>query len=428
MTTAHLLLNIDRSKDTSVAYGYKPKHKYVSLSNESTSICLPIHHSSSCQKSELYVPYQVYLQLQSPVRVRKATQPKQKVSRLLVKVGAMTKQANITVSLDLIRDKLTCLNGTYTSGVRYLSFSLSDDSILLAEVKSGAGIITNAHSVISSTQDRLKLVESVNGAPSVADFYRHGVAGYDDVCQRIIDEVILPWHTPHHVLDSFGVTHEKGLLLYGRPGTGKTNIARALAAILGGKNKVQIINGPSLLSKYYGDSEANIRKPFEQAQADQAQYGDKSPLHILIFDEIDAIASTRRANSTSRADEKVVTQLLTCIDGLTSLRNLFVIGITNRRDMLDDAILRSGRLGLHIEVSYPSESQRVEILRYYLDRIERAQVSDDELNYIAQKTNGASGSDLSAMVKVAARRALKRHQTDPNTVITIDDLLAAIEN
>merc|ERR1711924_260899 len=138
------------------------------------------------------------------------------------------------------------------------------------------------------------------------------------------------------------------MLLYGPPGTGKTLIARQLAKFLKAAEP-KIVNGPEVLNKYVGASEENIRKLFEDAEKEQKQMGENSQLHIIIFDEIDAICKQRGSSkdSTGVADT-IVNQLLTKIDGVDALNNILLIGMTNRLDMIDEALLRPGRLEVQI--------------------------------------------------------------------------------
>ena len=164
---------------------------------------------------------------------------------------------------------------------------------------------------------------------------------------------------PPSVLEKFGKSHVKGVLLFGPPGTGKTLIAKELAKCLN-VVKPKVVNGPEVLSKYVGESEENVRKLFAEARKDQKELGDDSPLHVIIFDEFDAIAKPRGNDSDSTGvASNVVNQLLSMIDGVDSLNNILLIGMTNRKDLIDPAILRPGRFEVHIEVHLPDEDGRV---------------------------------------------------------------------
>ena len=134
------------------------------------------------------------------------------------------------------------------------------------------------------------------------------------------------------------------MLLHGPPGTGKTLIARQIGKMLNGREP-KVVNGPEVLSKFVGESEENVRKLFAEAEADSRARGPDADLHVIIFDEIDAVCKARGSVASSAGvHDTVVNQLLTKIDGVDALNNILLIGMTNRKDMLDEALLRPGRL------------------------------------------------------------------------------------
>jgi vesicle-fusing ATPase len=155
---------------------------------------------------------------------------------------------------------------------------------------------------------------------------------------------------PPEVVEQLGMTHVKGILLYGPPGTGKTLMARKIGQMLNG-NEPKIVKGPEIMSKYVGESEENVRKLFADAEAEYKAKGDNSGLHIIIFDEIDAICKQRGSTSGGTGvNDSVVNQLLSQIDGVDALNNILLIGMTNRMDMIDEALLRPGRLELKLQI------------------------------------------------------------------------------
>lgn len=174
---------------------------------------------------------------------------------------------------------------------------------------------------------------------------------------------------PPSIVQRLGIKHVKGILLYGPPGTGKTLIARQIGKMLNGKEP-KVVNGPEVLNKYVGQTEENIRNLFAEADAEYKEKGDDSDLHIIIFDEIDAICKSRGSvrDGTGVADT-VVNQLLTKIDGVDALNNILLIGMTNRKDMLDEALIRAGRLEVHIEVGLPDEKGRLQILKIHTSKV-----------------------------------------------------------
>lgn len=149
------------------------------------------------------------------------------------------------------------------------------------------------------------------------------------------------------------------MILHGPPGTGKTLIARQIAKALNCEEP-QVVNGPEIFDKYVGGSEKKIRELFAPAEREQEEKGDDSGLHIIIFDEIDAICKARgsSSNSGTNVNDSVVNQLLSKLDGVDALNNVLIIGMTNRIDLIDEAILRPGRLELHLEIGLPDRVGR----------------------------------------------------------------------
>jgi transitional endoplasmic reticulum ATPase len=185
-----------------------------------------------------------------------------------------------------------------------------------------------------------------------------------------------------------------GVLLYGPPGTGKTLLARAVAAE-SGVNFVRV-QGPELLDRYVGESEKAVREVFDRAR--------QTAPAIVFFDEIDAVATARDA-AGNEVTERVVSQLLTELDGVADNPNLVVLAATNRKDALDPALLRAGRLETHVEVPGPDESARRAILGVHTR--EKPLAADVDLDDLARRTGGYSGADLAAVCREAAVRAVQ---------------------
>jgi transitional endoplasmic reticulum ATPase len=193
-----------------------------------------------------------------------------------------------------------------------------------------------------------------------------------------------------------------GVLLFGLPGTGKTLMAKALAH----ETEVNFISvkGPEFLSKWVGESAKAVRETFRKARA-------AAPC-IIFFDEIDAIATRRSESSSSRVVEQVVAQLLTEMDGLEELRDVILIAATNRPDLLDPALLRSGRFGRHVEVPLPNKSSRIKIIEIHLkDRPIDANVGKERL---ADLLEGYTGADIKAVCEEATLLAIRRGVNDSN--------------
>lgn len=240
------------------------------------------------------------------------------------------------------------------------------------------------------------------------------------------------------LVKKLGIKHKKGVILYGPPGTGKTLMARAIAKMLNTREP-KIVNGPEMLDKFVGQSEANIRSLFGDAEAEYRTKGENSGLHTIIFDEIDAICKRRSgSDSGSNVSNNIVNQLLTKIDGVNSLDNILLIGMTNRLDLLDEAILRPGRFGTHIEMFLPDEDGRKQIFQIHTKNMRENGLLDPGVNLdeLAVHAKNYTGAEIEAVVQNASSYAIMR-QVDPkslsksinslNTKITSNDFEQALK-
>ncbi|CAM6081989.1 unnamed protein product [Calypogeia fissa] len=247
------------------------------------------------------------------------------------------------------------------------------------------------------------------------NFQRLGIGGLDKEFEDIFRRAFASRLFPPDVINRLGIKHVKGMLLWGPPGTGKTLIARQIGKMLNGKEP-KIVNGPEVLSKFVGETEKNVRDLFQDAENDQKTRGDESELHIIIFDEIDAICKTRGSTRDGTGvHDSIVNQLLTKIDGVESLNNILLIGMTNRRDLLDEALLRPGRLEVQIEIGLPDEKGRVQILQIHSSKMKQNSFLGDDVDpvYLAAHTKNFSGAELEGLVRSATSFALSR-QVDFN--------------
>jgi len=244
------------------------------------------------------------------------------------------------------------------------------------------------------------------------DFAKLGIGGLGAEFDKIFRRAFASRIYPGHIIKQMGITHVRGMLLYGPPGCGKTLIARQIGKVLN-SHEPKIVNGPEVLDKYVGASEEKIRLLFADAEAEMKAEGDKSMLHTIIFDEMDAICKSRGSvRDGTGVSDSIVNQLLSKIDGVDSLNNILVIGMTNRKDMIDEAILRPGRLELHVEICLPDEAGRLQILEIKTASMKASQrlSSDavDALPELAGRTKNFSGAELEGLVKSAASYALRR--------------------
>lgn len=228
------------------------------------------------------------------------------------------------------------------------------------------------------------------------------IGGLESVKQELVQAVEWPLKYPE-LFEAAGIEPPKGVLLYGPPGTGKTLLAKAIAT----ESEANFISikGPELLSKWVGESEKGVREIFAKARR-------VAPC-IILFDEIDAIAPARMSSADSAVMDRVVSQLLTEIDGIEKIRGILIIGATNRIDMIDPALLRPGRLELHLKLELPTLEERVAIFRVHLARKPVAEgVTPD---WLASLTEGATGADIEAICRRAGMLAIRdflRHQRE----------------
>lgn len=258
--------------------------------------------------------------------------------------------------------------------------------------------------------------EGGGGAQSIFlndfDFERLGIGGLDAEFNRIFRRAFASRIWPPHIIQQMGINHVRGMLLYGPPGCGKTLIARQIGKALNAREP-KIVNGPEILNKFVGGSEEKIRELFKEAEQEQLEMGDNSMLHIIIMDEMDAICKQRgTVKDGTGVSDSVVNQLLSKIDGVDSLNNILLIGMTNRKDMIDDALLRPGRLEVHVEIGLPDTKGRLQILNIHTRNMRKAKRIEQEvlerLPEIAERSKNFSGAELEGLVKAASSYALTR--------------------
>lgn len=270
---------------------------------------------------------------------------------------------------------------------------LEDDQID-AEVLNSLAVTMDNFRYAMGKSSPSALRETVVEVPNVS---WHDVGGLENVKRELQELVQYPVEYPDKFL-KFGMQPSKGVLFYGPPGCGKTLLAKAIA------NECQAnfisVKGPELLTMWFGESEANVRDVFDKARS-------AAPC-VLFFDELDSIAKARGGNvgDAGGAADRVINQILTEMDGMGAKKNVFIIGATNRPDIIDPAILRPGRLDQLIYIPLPDEKSREAIFRANL---RKSPISRDvELTYLAKVTHGFSGADLTEICQRACKLAIRQ--------------------
>lgn len=241
------------------------------------------------------------------------------------------------------------------------------------------------------------------------------IGGLEEEIQRIREMIELPLRYPE-LFQKLGIDPPKGVLLYGPPGCGKTLLAKAVATEA--EANFVLINGPEIMNKYYGETEAKLREIFRKAE-------EEAP-SIIFIDEIDAIAP-KRGEVTGEVEKRVVAQLLALMDGLESRGQVIVIGATNRQNALDPALRRPGRFDREIEIGIPDKKGRREILQIHVRGMPLA--GDVDLDHLAELTKGYTGADIAALCREAAMKCIRRilPDIDFNEERISPDLLNSLE-
>ena len=277
--------------------------------------------------------------------------------------------------------------GPLAGGGREIPLMVADTS------PTGTVVVTDSTEINISERPAEEIVEEHpgDGTPNIT---YEDIGGLDDELEQVREMIELPMRHPE-LFQQLGIEPPKGVLLHGPPGTGKTLMAKAVA------NEIDAyftnLSGPEIMSKYYGESEEQLREIFDEAQ-------EHAPA-IVFIDEIDSIAP-KRGETSGDVERRVVAQLLSLMDGLEEREQVIVIGATNRVDALDPALRRGGRFDREIEIGVPDRDGRKEILQVHTRGMPLADSVD--LNVYADNTHGFVGADIATLAKEAAMNALRR--------------------
>jgi len=259
---------------------------------------------------------------------------------------------------------------------------------------SGTVVVTDSTEIQVSEQPAEQFATQEEADRETPSVTYEDIGGLDDELEQVREMIELPMRHPE-LFRQLGIEPPKGVLLHGPPGTGKTLMAKAVA------NEIDAyftdISGPEIMSKYYGESEEQLREIFEEAQ-------ENAPA-IVFIDELDSIAP-KRGETSGDVERRVVAQLLSLMDGLEERRQVTVIGATNRLDALDPALRRGGRFDREIEIGVPDRDGRLEILQVHTRGMPLAE--DVDLERYAENTHGFVGADLESLAKESAMTALRR--------------------
>ena len=234
-----------------------------------------------------------------------------------------------------------------------------------------------------------------------------GLKGQIELLKATIE---LPLHQPT-LFSDFGVTPPRGILLHGPPGTGKTMLLRAVAAETNAH--VLTINGPSIVSKYLGETESALRDIFNEARKYQPA--------IIFIDEIDSLAPSRSSDDSGEVESRVVATLLTLMDGVGDSGRLVVVAATNRANAIDSALRRPGRFDQEVEIGIPDVEARNDILKLQFERMKRHNLSDQDIFNLASRTHGYVGADLVALCRECVMKTIQRglKSSTPNSSLNV---------
>ena len=266
------------------------------------------------------------------------------------------------------------------------------DLVVISTNPSGPVIINDSTEIIVSEESSKAIQISKEGA--TASITYEDIGGLGDAVERVREMIELPLRHPE-LFKRLGVEAPKGVLLHGPPGTGKTLLAKAVANET--NSTFYTIGGPEIMSKYYGESEEKLRSIFEQAE--------KSAPSIIFIDEIDSIAP-KRDEVSGEVERRIVAQLLSLMDGMTTRGKVVVIAATNRVNAIDPALRRPGRFDREIEIGVPNRDGRLEVLQIHTRGMPMEK--DVNLEKLADISHGFVGADLQSLAKEAAMRALRR--------------------
>ncbi|KAL0205246.1 hypothetical protein P9112_000553 [Eukaryota sp. TZLM1-RC] len=296
------------------------------------------------------------------------------------------------------------------------SKSTSSNEKVIGILVKGTSLLFEAGSSGMTIKGQSDQNQSKNLLSDGFDPVKFGIGGLSSQFLQIFQRALVRRMLPPEVLTKLNLPHIKGILLYGPPGTGKTLTARNLARVLNCREPI-VKSAPEILNKYVGESEKNVREMFSAAEEEYKEHGEDSELHVIIIDELEAICKERGStNDGTGVGDNVINQLLAKMDGVDELNNILIIGMTNRKDLIDKALLRPGRFELHIEVGLPSSTGRSEIIQIHTQSLVDNNLLDTTsedfaslLNHFVNLSQNYTGAELAGVVRAACDIALSKH-------------------
>lgn len=384
------------------------------------------------------------LALNEPVNVVEYKPLTTFIAEISINIALATKTKTIMVSHeDEIKEKIkNAFKNYYFSNGQLLIMLYNDKNLILnVTIKSNKEGYLNSTTQINLKSDDVSL-NFMSAKLLRRDLFRDnynfeeiGIGGLDKELINAFRRALSTRAYKPATAEKLGIKHVKGILLYGPPGCGKTLIARRIGGMISNKEP-KVVNGPEIMNKFVGQSEENIRNLFAEAKADYDANKENAELHVIIFDEIDAICRTRgRSGVQSGVTDSIVNQLLSMIQGVNELNNIFIIAMTNRKDLLDEALIRAGRIEVHIEIGLPNKKGREQIFRIHTNKMKINNMMDKNVDILtlSEMTDNYSGAEIESVVKNAAARALheqlasEKDIKDEDIIVNMNHFIKAVD-
>ncbi len=411
------------------------------------TVTYPSTHCPEIEKGSIgisgIIRIKLYLSLTDTITISESEPKNNPLSKIAIRITSHIKNKNIlSLHEDEIKDTIIkTFQNYYFTNNQTLFLNIIDKKFILNIMTDTEGYITKETNIIILSDDvTLNLIGSKLLKRDLFNdnynFEEIGIGGLNKELIGVFRRALSTRAFKSTTAGKLGIKHVKGILLYGPPGTGKTLIARKIGSMIT-EREPKIVNGPEIIDKYVGQSEKNVRDLFADAKIDHDLNKENADLHVIIFDEIDAICKTRgRTGTQSGVNDSVVNQLLSMIDGVDQLDNIFIIAMTNRKDLLDEALLRAGRVEVHIEIGLPNLDGRKQIFRIHTNKMQTNSMmnKDVDIDLLATLTDNYSGAEIESVVKNSGSRALyeqltsdKKDILDTDIIVRMDHFLYSVE-